>query len=160
MIKKIEAIIREEKLDEVKEALKAIGIVGMNVFEVQGHGRQGGITLAGRSGTYQIDMLPRVQLNIILSDHNVEKTVKTIRESARTGGDAGDGLIFIYPVEDAVRIRTGERGSEALAYQDDIDSRLAKYYSPPPRKEKNGDTTTTEEGKPGLFSRLKSRILK
>ena len=139
MIKKIEAIIREEKLDEVKEALKAIGIVGMNVFEVQGHGRQGGITLAGRSGTYQIDMLPRIQLNIILSDHNVEKTVKTIKEAARTG----------------------ERGSDALAYQDDIDSRLAKYYSPPPRrKEETGDTSASAQENPGLLSRLKSRILK
>jgi len=133
----------------------------MNVFEVQGHGRQGGITLAGRSGTYQIDMLPRIQLNIILSDHNVEKTVKTIKEAARTGGDAGDGLIFVYPVEDAIRIRTGERGSDALAYQDDIDSRLAKYYSPPPRrKEETGDTSASAQENPGLLSRLKSRILK
>src|SRR5660397_247180 len=98
MPKKIEAIIREEKLSDVKEALRAIGIVGMNFSEVRGHGRQGGITLAGRTGTYQIDMLPRVQVNIVLSDHNVEKTVATIRDAAKSeDGGAGDGLIFVYP---------------------------------------------------------------
>jgi nitrogen regulatory protein P-II 1 len=131
MTKKIEAIIRAEQLNDVKEALHKIGIVGMNVFEVQGHGRQGGIVLTGRAGTYQVDMLPRIQVNVVLSDHNVEKTIRTIQESARTGSDAGDGLIFVYPVEDVVRIRTGERGPEALSYQDDIDSRLARYYAPP-----------------------------
>ena len=122
MTKKIEAIIREEKLNDVKEALRKIGIVGMNVFEVRGHGRQGGIVLTGRSGTYQVDMLPRVQVNIVLSDHNVEKTVETIRQVAQTG-NIGDGLIFIYPVEEVIRIRTGERGHEALMYADDIDVR-------------------------------------
>lgn len=122
MTKKIEAFIREEKLNDVKDALKAIGIVGMNVFEVRGHGRGGGITLAGRSGTYQVDMLPRIQLNIVLSDHNVEKTVQTICEAARTG-NKGDGIIFIYPVEEVIRIRTGERGRQALMYENDIDAR-------------------------------------
>ena len=122
MTKKIEAIIREEKLNDVKEALRKIGIVGMNVFEVRGHGRQGGIVLTGRSGTYQVDLLPRVQVNIVLSDHNVEKTVETIRQVAQTG-NAGDGLIFVYPVEEVIRIRTGERGHEALMYADDIDTR-------------------------------------
>ena len=74
MTKKIEALIREEKLDDVKKALKEIGIVGMNVFEIRGHGRQGGITLAGRTGSYQVDMLPKIQVNIILSDrHNAAK---------------------------------------------------------------------------------------
>ena len=122
MTKKIEAIIREEKLDDVKKALKDIGIVGMNVFEVHGHGRQGGISLAGRTGTYQIDMLPRLQLNIILSDHNVEKTIETICKAVGTG-KIGDGLIFVYPVEEVIRIRTGERGHQALMYPDDIDMR-------------------------------------
>lgn len=139
MTKKIEAIIREEKLSDVKESLHRIGIVGMNVSEVQGHGRQGGIVLTGRAGTYQVDMLPRIQVNIILSDHNVEKTIRTIQDAARTGGDAGDGLIFIYPVDDVVRIRTGERGQEALSYQDDIDSRLARYYAPPGRGESSNN---------------------
>jgi nitrogen regulatory protein P-II 1 len=124
MTKKIEAIIREEKLDDVKKALKEIGIVGMNIFEVQGHGRQGGITLAGRSGSYQVDMLPRLQVNIILSDHNVEKTIDTICKAVGTG-KIGDGLIFVYPVEEVIRVRTGERGHQALMYPDDIDTLAA-----------------------------------
>jgi nitrogen regulatory protein P-II 1 len=122
MAKKIEAFIREEKLDDVKNALKEIGIVGMNVIDVRGHGRQGGITLAGRTGTYQVDLLPRLQLNIVLSDHNVEKTIETICKAAMTG-NIGDGLIFVYPVEEVIRIRTGERGQQALMYPDDIDER-------------------------------------
>jgi nitrogen regulatory protein P-II 1 len=122
---KIEAIIREEVLSDVKEALHNIGIVGMNVFEVRGHGRGGGITLVGRAGTYQIDMLPRVQLNIVLSDHNVEKTIQTISDAARTG-NVGDGLIFVYPIADVIRIRTGEQGREALMYEGDIDARRAQ----------------------------------
>ena len=122
MTKKIEAIIREEKLDDVKTALKEIGIVGLNVIEVRGHGRQGGIVLAGRTGTYQIDMLTRVQINIVLSDHNVEKTIETICSATRTGNQ-GDGLIFVYPVDDVIRIRTGERGREALTYPGDIDEK-------------------------------------
>ena len=124
MTKKIEAIIREDKLNDVKDALRKIGIVGMNVAEVRGHGRQGGITLVGRTSTYQVDLLPRVQVNIILSDHNVEKTIEAIREAAQTG-NIGDGIIFIYPVEEVIRIRTGERGREALMYPDDIDTRQA-----------------------------------
>ena len=122
MIKKIEAIFREEKLNDVKEALYKIGIIGMNVSEVRGHGRQGGIVLAGRTGTYRVDLLPRVQLNIILSDHNVEKTVETIQQAAQTG-NIGDGLIFVYPVDEVIRIRTGERGHDALTYEGDIDTR-------------------------------------
>ena len=122
MTKKIEAIFREEKLLAVKEALAEIGIIGMNVMEVRGHGRQGGIELAGRTGAYKVDLLPRVQLNIILSDHNVNKTIETIQQAAQTG-DIGDGLIFVYPVEDVIRIRTGERGHDALTYEGDIDVR-------------------------------------
>jgi nitrogen regulatory protein P-II 1 len=122
MTKKIEAIIREEKLDDVKVALQAIGIIGMNVSDIRGHGRQGGISLAGRSGTYKVDMLPKIQVNIVLSDHNVEKTIETIRESAVTG-EQGDGLIFIYPVDEVIRVRTGERGKKALMYEGDIDTR-------------------------------------
>ena len=122
MTKKIEAIFREEKLIAVKEALSEIGIIGMNVMEVRGHGRQGGIELAGRIGTYKVDLLPRVQLNIILSDHNVEKTIEIIQQAAQTG-KIGDGIIFVYPVEEVIRIRTGERGHDALTYEGDIDVR-------------------------------------
>lgn len=129
MTKKIEAIVREDKFNAVKEALRKIGIVGMNVTEVRGQGRQGGIVLNGRSGTYQIDMLPRVQFNIILSDHNVEKTVETIINATRSG-NIGDGMIFIYPVEEVIRIRTGERGHEAIMYENDIDTRLSEPGSP------------------------------
>jgi nitrogen regulatory protein P-II 1 len=121
MTKKIEAIIREDRFNDVKEALRRIGIVGMNVTEVRGHGRGGGIVLTGRSGTYQVDLLPRSQFNIILSDHNVEKTITAIREAAHTG-NKGDGIIFVYPVEEVIRISTGERGHEALMYTNDIDS--------------------------------------
>ncbi|MFZ2089221.1 MAG: P-II family nitrogen regulator [Desulfobaccales bacterium] len=122
MLKKIEAIIREDKLNDVKEALREIGIVGLNSFEIRGHGRQGGITLAGRSGTYHVDMLSKIQVNIILSEHNLEDTIEAILSSAYTG-QPGDGLIFVYPVEEAIRIRTRERGHEAVMYPGDIDER-------------------------------------
>jgi nitrogen regulatory protein P-II 1 len=127
MLKKIEAIIREDKVNDVKEALRGIGIVGLNLFEIRGHGRQGGITLAGRSGTYQVDMLTKVQLNIILSEHNLEETIEAILNAAYTG-ETGDGLIFVYPVDEVFRIRTRERGHEAVMYPGDIDERkgLAK----------------------------------
>jgi nitrogen regulatory protein P-II 1 len=135
MTKKIEAIIRSEKLTEVKEALRVIGIVGMNVAEIRGHGRQGGIKLNGRNGHYNVDLLPRIQMNIVLSDHNVEKTVDVIRRSAATG-NIGDGLIFIYPVEDVIRIRTGERNRDALKYSDDIDE----------KREKSGESISIKPG--------------
>jgi nitrogen regulatory protein P-II 1 len=122
MLKKIEAIIREDKLNDVKEALRQIGIVGLNSFEIRGHGRQGGISLSGRSGTYQVDMLTKMQINIILSEHNLEDTIEAILTAAYTG-NPGDGLIFVYPVEEAIRIRTRERGQEAVMYPGDIDER-------------------------------------
>jgi nitrogen regulatory protein P-II 1 len=125
MLKKIEAIIREDKLNDVKEALRELGIVGLNVFEIRGHGRQGGITLAGRSGTYRVDLLPKIQVNIILSDRNVEEVIETILNSACTG-EPGDGLIFVFPVEEAIRIRTRERGQEAVMYPGDIDERKGR----------------------------------
>lgn len=125
MLKKIEAIIREDKLNDVKDALKEMGIVGLNVFEIRGHGRQGGIKLAGRSGSYQVDLLPKIQLNIVLSEHNLEETIEAILKSAYTG-ETGDGLIFVYPVEEVVRIRTRERGHEAVMYPGDIDERKGR----------------------------------
>ena len=122
MLKRIETIIREESLDEVKDALRAIGIVGMSIVEIQGHGREGGVTLSWRGTAYKMDMIPKLMLTIILSDRNVEKTIEAITKAARTG-EQGDGIIFISPVDDVYRIRTGERGGEALAYPDDIDAR-------------------------------------
>ena len=122
MLKKIEAIIREDKIADVKDALTEIGIVGMNMFEIRGHGRQGGIKLAGRSGTYQVDMLPKMQLNIVVSERNLEDTIAAVLKSAYTG-EPGDGLIFISPVEEVIRIRTKERGQEAVMYPGDIDEK-------------------------------------
>jgi|SRR5208337_534847 len=125
MTRKIEAILREDSLDAVKDALYEIGIVGLNVFEIRGHGRQGGIRMSWRGTSYRMDLLPKIQLNIILSDHNVEKAIEAIFRAARTGKE-GDGIIFVYPVEDVVRIRTGERGHAAIMYPDDIDTRQQK----------------------------------
>jgi nitrogen regulatory protein P-II 1 len=133
MTKKIEAIIREDRFNDVKDALRKIGIIGLNVTEVRGHGRGGGIVLTGRTGTYQVDMLPKIQFNIVLSDNNVEKTVETIQQAARTG-KSGDGIIFIYPVEEVIRIRTGERGHEALMYANDIDTRGGSVDNPIKKK--------------------------
>ena len=128
MLKKIEAIIREDKVNDVRDALKQIGIMGMNVFEIRGRGRQGGIVLSGRSGSYVVDMLPKMQLNIVLSEHNLNATIEAIIKAAKTGeeGEAGDGLIFVLPVEEIIRIRTGERGHEAVVYPGDIDERAGK----------------------------------
>ena len=122
MLKKIEAIIREDKASDVRDALAAIGIVGLNMFEVRGHGRQGGIQLVGRAGTYQVTMLPKIQINIILSDRNLETAIETILQAAHTG-EPGDGIIFVYPVEEVIRVRTRERGQGAMMYPGDIDSR-------------------------------------
>jgi nitrogen regulatory protein P-II 1 len=125
MLKKIEAIIREDKINDVKDALIGIGIVGLNMFEIRGHGRQGGIRLSGRAGTYQVDMLPKIQVNIILSERNLEETIEAILKSAYTG-EQGDGLIFVYPVEEVIRIRTRERGQDAVMYPGDIDERKGR----------------------------------
>ncbi len=125
MLKKIEAIIREDKLNDVKDALENIGILGLNILEIRGRGRQGGIKLVGRSGTYQVDLLTKIQINIVLSEQNLDETINAILDSAYTG-EAGDGLIFVYPVEEVIRIRTRERGHEAVMYPGDIDERKAR----------------------------------
>jgi len=97
----------------------------LNMFEVRGHGRQGGIKLVGRAGTYQINMLPKIQINIVLSDRNLEDALEAILNSAHTG-EPGDGLIFVYPVDEAIRVRTRERGQDAMVYPGDIDTRKGK----------------------------------
>jgi nitrogen regulatory protein P-II 1 len=122
MFKKIEAIIREDKVSDVMAALNDIGIVGMNIFEVRGHGRQGGIQLVGRAGTYQVNMLPKIQINIVLNERNLEAAVEAILKSAYTG-ETGDGIIFVTSVEDIIRVRTRERGLDAMTYPGDIDER-------------------------------------
>jgi nitrogen regulatory protein P-II 1 len=122
MLKKVEAIIREDKVNDVIDALKEIGIMGLNTFEVRGHGRQGGVQLVGRAGTYQVNMLPKIQVNIVLSERNLEPAIEAILKSARTG-EPGDGLIFVTPVQEVIRIRTRERGQDAMMYPGDIDER-------------------------------------
>jgi nitrogen regulatory protein P-II 1 len=122
MIKKIEAIIRTDKFEDVKKALSEIGIVGLNAFPVRGRGRGKGMVVQGRTGKYTIDMLPRTQINIVLSERNVKATVELIKKAAYTG-DSGDGVIFVLPVDNVVRISSGEEGAEALMYQGDIDSK-------------------------------------
>ena len=102
-----------------------MGIVGLNVFEIRGHGRQGGIRLAGRSGSYQVDLLPKIQVNIVLSEQNLDEVIDTILKAAYTG-EAGDGLIFVYPVDEVIRIRTRERGHDAVMYPGDIDERKSR----------------------------------
>lgn len=113
MMKKIVAIIRPNKFDEVKDALEDIGCHGVTVTEVKGRGRQLGITESYRGSDYRIDMLPKTRLEIVVSSKDTEKVIKAITDTAQTG-DIGDGKIFISPVEEVVRIRTGERGVKAV----------------------------------------------
>ena len=112
-MKKIEAIIKPFKLDEVKEALNAKGIKGMTVCEVKGYGRQKGHREIYRGAEYFVDFIPKVKLEIIVDDDGVEALIETIRQAANTG-KIGDGKIFVLPVEGVVRVRTGEKGSEAI----------------------------------------------
>jgi nitrogen regulatory protein P-II 1 len=112
-MKKIEAIIKPFRLDEVKDALTAIGVGGMTVSEVRGFGRQKGHTELYRGAEYVVDFLPKVKIEVVIPDDMVEKVVKAIIDSAKTG-KVGDGKIFIYPIEQAIRIRTGETGEDAI----------------------------------------------
>ncbi len=112
-MKKVEAVIKPFKLDEVKDALNAIGVQGITVSEVKGFGRQKGHTELYRGAEYVVDFLPKVKLEIIASDNLVTKIIETIETSAKTGR-IGDGKIFVTPVEEVIRIRTGERGDTAI----------------------------------------------
>ena len=112
-MKKIEAIIKPFKLDEVKDALNAIGVQGITVTEVKGFGRQKGHTELYRGAEYVVDFLPKVKMEIIAADGLVAKIIETIETAAKTGR-IGDGKIFVTPVEEVIRIRTGERGESAI----------------------------------------------
>ncbi len=112
-MKKIEAIIKPFKLDEVKEALNGLGIQGMTVTEVKGFGRQKGHTELYRGAEYVVDFLPKVKIEVAVAEEMVSKVIDTITNAARTG-KIGDGKIFVLPIEETIRIRTGERGKEAL----------------------------------------------
>jgi len=112
-MKKIEAIIKPHKLDEVKEALTGAGIVGMTITEVRGFGRQKGHTEMYRGGEYKIDFLPKMKLEIVVPDDRADTVIELITKAAKTGS-IGDGKIFLSPLDDAVRIRTGEHGEHAI----------------------------------------------
>ena len=110
---KLEAIIQPTKFEAVKEALLEIGVEGMTVFEVRGHGRQKGHTEFYRGREYSVDLLPKVKIEIVLPDRLVEKAIEAVTNTARTG-KIGDGKIFVMPIEQVIRIRTGETGADAL----------------------------------------------
>lgn len=112
-MKKIEAIIKPFKLDDVKEALSEIGIYGMTVTEVNGYGRQKGHKEIYRGAEYVVDFVPKIKLEIVVTDDRLDEAVETIRNAANSG-KIGDGKIFVLPVEQAVRVRTGESGDEAI----------------------------------------------
>ena len=113
-MKKIEAIVRPEKLDDVKHALAEKGYIGLNIVGVTGRGVQKGVVHGGRgSQAYSVDMLPKVKLEVVVADKNAEDVVSIIQKSAWTG-NIGDGKIFILPVEEVIRVRTGERGEVAV----------------------------------------------
>ena len=112
-MKKIEAIIQPFKLDDVKEALKGIGIDGMTISEVRGHGRQKGHKEVYRGQEYNVDLLPKVKVEIVISNDRFDEVIKTLVTSARTG-KIGDGKIFVYEVAQAIRIRNDDRGESAL----------------------------------------------
>lgn len=112
-MKKIEVIIRPEKLESVQCALEKVGYSGLMISEIEGHGKQKGIVQQWRGEKYKVAFLPKIKIEIIVKDNEVERIIKTIVDSAKTG-EIGDGKIFISPVENAVRIRTGEKGEQAI----------------------------------------------
>ena len=112
-MKRIEAIIRPEKLDAVRRVLEQAGCAGLMISEIEGHGKQKGMVQQWRGEKYKVELLPKIKIDIVVKDQDVERITKVIVETAQTG-DIGDGKIFISPVENAVRIRTGEKGDGAL----------------------------------------------
>ena len=112
-MRKIEAIIREENLENVKKKLDEMSYFGMTVCEVAGRGRQKGLALQWRAGEYRVDLLPKIKIELVVLDEDVSKAINAIISAARTG-EMGDGKIFVLPVENAIRIRTGEEGIRAI----------------------------------------------
>ncbi|MFO8010910.1 MAG: P-II family nitrogen regulator [Dehalococcoidia bacterium] len=112
-MKKIEAIIRPEKLEPVREALAEMGVRGMTVSQVSGRGKQMGITLQWRAGEYRVEFLPKLKIECVVIDEEADRAVRAIANSARTG-ERGDGKIFVLPVEDALRISNGDQGQDAV----------------------------------------------
>jgi len=112
-MKKIEAIIRPEKLEAVRNALEKVGCSGLMLTEIEGHGKQKGMVQQWRGEKYKVEILPKIKIEVILKEQDLERIVTALIDNARTG-EIGDGKIFIYNIEDAIRIRTGERGERAI----------------------------------------------
>lgn len=112
-MKRIEAVIRPEKIDSVRQTLEKVGYTGLMITEIEGHGRQRGVTQQWRGEKYKVDFLPKIKLEMIVKNGDVERIVKSIIDNAKTG-EIGDGKIFISSVDDVVRIRTGEKGESAI----------------------------------------------
>ena len=112
-MKRIEAIIRPDKVTAVRQALEKVGFPGLNVSEVEGHGKQKGVVQQWRGDQYRVELLPKMRLEIVVSDRDVPKILRAIQDTAKTGA-VGDGKIFVSPVEEVIRIRTGEAGEAAL----------------------------------------------
>ena len=112
-MKRIEAIIQPFKLDDVREALKAAGVNGMTIYDVRGHGRQRGHKEVYRGQEYEVDLLPKVKVEVVIDDAHVQETAEAIIDAARTG-KIGDGKVFVFPVEQAIRIRNNDTGDAAL----------------------------------------------
>lgn len=113
-MKHIKAIIKPEKLSAVKDAIKNTGCNGIMITQIEGHGKQGGIKQQWRGEKYELDLLPKISVDVVVKDSMVDTVISAIIASARTGGDMGDGKIFVYNVERVIRIRTGESGEDAL----------------------------------------------
>jgi nitrogen regulatory protein P-II 1 len=112
-MKKIEAIIREEKLEAVRKVLEDMGYHGMTITEVSGRGKQGGVTLQWRAGDYHVDFLPKIKIEVVILDDDVPAALNAITSRARSG-EPGDGKIFVIPIDNAIRVRTGEEGVNAI----------------------------------------------
>ncbi len=112
-MKKIEAIVRPEKLEDVRRALESVGYPGVTITEAEGHGKQKGVVQQWRGETYRVEFLPKVKLELVVADADVERIVQAVIKAAKTGA-VGDGKIFVSDVRDAIKIRTGERGESAL----------------------------------------------
>ena len=112
-MKKLEVIIRPEKLEAVRQAMEAVGYPGITLTEAEGHGKQKGMTQQWRGETYRVPFLPKMKMEIVIADADLEKTIQAVTKAARTGA-VGDGKIFVSDVRDVVRIRTGERGEQAI----------------------------------------------
>jgi len=112
-MKKIEVIIRPEKLEVVRRSLEAAGCSGLMITEIEGHGKQKGVVQQWRGEKYKVELMPKIKIDVVVRDQDTDRIVKTVIDNARTG-EIGDGKIFVYTIENAIRIRTGEKGESAL----------------------------------------------